>query len=166
MRKGGGTEVPREQCTHTGISAPRIIPQKSSSCPPNVIGDRAGSHPRVPVLNIFPLSLMSCVPSIFVRNRLTVAYLMATDNLIPVRKEHCSFEVLPHTTNQWSTLKGAFSFISNSFPWRFPIPMGILSSPPLIPGFRYFLLCVLMNPITQISYEYLMTKHDFFCPFM
>lgn len=100
MRKGGGTEVPREHCAHTGISAPRFIPQKSSICPPNVKGDTVRSCPRVPVLNTFPLTPMSCVPRISVRKRLTVAALMTTDNVISVRKEHCSFEVLPHTINQ------------------------------------------------------------------
>lgn len=96
MRKGGGTEVPGQQCTHTAISAPRIILQKISICPPNVMGIELSQGTS-------PEHLSSESNELYSKDHWQEeadSGSFDSHSVIPVRKEHCSFEVVPHTTNR------------------------------------------------------------------
>lgn len=116
--------MPREQqSNHTGISAPGSTTHKSSSWIPDDMGNGSRSHHRVPIPNIFAWIWWAVILGSIMKRLMVAAFMVR-----PVRNEHCSFVIFPHTTNQWSILQGLFSFFGNFFAWGFRTSRRILSS--------------------------------------
>lgn len=112
--------MPREQqSNHTGISAPGSTTHKSSSWIPDDIGNGSRSHHRVPIPNIFAWVWWAVILGSIMKRLMVAAFMVR-----PVRKEHCSFVIFPHTTNQWSILQGFFLSLVIFFLGDFTHPGG------------------------------------------